>query len=213
MPNDKCKPWHPWVLLLATVILNFVIGSAIIVMVRAKFSIGSGYLYGPFFYLAVISQLLSSGQISVAVSLFNGLYLLEFEIIGYAPLCFFYNMNPLWIAFCDSSVVFIDTNSTVVLARFCSNTFLKLHPHPVKSMYVLLLISFWSLVKTSIGILCNAGFVNDDGEKTIVPYFHLNIHYFTHGHIPLVIISIFVLVVVAVYMLLMMLAQCFSSID
>ena len=213
MPNDKCKPWHPWVLLLATVILNFVIGSAIIVMVRAKFSIGSGYLYGPFFYLAVISQLLSSGQISVAVSLFTSLYLLEFEIIGYAHLCFFSNMNPLYstgLHFVTPLLFSLILILTVVLARFCSNTCLKLHPHPVKSMSVLLLISFWSLVKTSIGILRNVGFVNDDGEKTIVPLFHPDIHYFTHGHIPLVIISVCVLVVVAVYMLLMMLAQCFS---
>ncbi len=213
MPNDQCKHWHPLVLLLTTVLLNFVIGSAIIVVVRVRFSIGSGYLYGPFFYLAVISQLLSRGQISVVVSLFTSLYLLEFEIIGYASLCFFSNMNPLYsigLHFVTPLLFSLILTLTVVLARFCPNTCLKLQPHPVKSMSVLLLISFWSMVKTSIGILHYAILLTENGEKTIVPYFHPDIHYFTHGHIPLVIISICVLVVVAVYMLLMILAQCFS---
>ena len=213
MPHDQCKPWHSLVLLLATLILNFLIGSAIIVVVRVKFSIGSGYLYGPFFYLAVISQLLSSGLISVVVRLFTGLYLLEFEIIGYAPLCFFSNMNPLYsigLHFVTPLLFSLILILTVVLARFCPNTCLKLQPHPVKSMSILLLISFWSMVNTSIGILHYADLVTENGEKMIVPYFHPNIHYFTHGHIPLVIISICVLVVVAVYMLLMVLAQCFS---
>ena len=217
IPQDECDRWHPWVLFVVTLSLSFFIGAALIVIVRTKFEIGSGYLYGPILYLAALSQVLpntADTNLLQIVKLYTTLYLLQYEILGYAPLCFLPSFNPLYsisLQFLNPFIFSIILFSTYILAKYFPRKFLRLQPYPVQSMSILLLVSYWSLAKTSIQILQYVELVTEDGNtSTIVPLFHPNIGFFTKGHIPLVIIAVIVLIVLAVYLILMMLSQCIS---
>ena len=56
--NRLCKSWHPYMLLMLTMTFPLLIGIFLILVVKMRSENGSGYLYGPLFFLAVLSQLL-----------------------------------------------------------------------------------------------------------------------------------------------------------
>ena len=70
--SDKCAKWHPYVLLLLNIATPFIYGVLLIIVIKLKLSIGSGYLYGPLFYLAVLNLIpfTSYGALDTIVSSF-----------------------------------------------------------------------------------------------------------------------------------------------
>ena len=83
IPHSQCKSWHKWMLLFLTLVLNILIGVGLIVIFRKAFSIGVGYLYGPFFYLAALTQITPSaydyGQLSQSI---DGFAMVQYSILG-----------------------------------------------------------------------------------------------------------------------------------
>ena len=53
--NEHCESWHPYLLLTLSILFPFITG--IFLVIKIKTITGSGYLYGPLFFLAVLSQL------------------------------------------------------------------------------------------------------------------------------------------------------------
>ena len=101
--------------------------------------IGSGYLYGPLFFLAVLSQspLGQYPTLDKIVSVFAASVLLQFKAFGYIPWCFFPSMNPLYstfLQFLNPIVMFIVLLTTAFIAQQCPRIFLTFKRSPIQAM-------------------------------------------------------------------------------
>ena len=216
MPHSQCKSWHKWILLLLTLLLNILIGVGLIVVIRKAFSIGVGYLYGPFFYLAALTQITPDdyGQLSKTIDGFAMVYFLQYRILGHTPLCFFNKMNRLYsiaLQFVNPLMLLMIIFSFICLARSRPNISRSIFPQPVQSMSVLLLVACWSLAKTSVQILLYVR-IHEQGTNSsnLRVFYHPNLEYFTHEHVPLAIISVLILSILLLHLLLMVVSQFYS---
>ena len=206
IPKEKCSHWHPYFLLLMCPLFTIFIGAMLLVSIKVTSTIGSGYLHGPLFYLAVLSQLplRNINSLSIVVHAFTATYLLRYEILGYAPMCFF-QINAIYIIFLQflNPLIFLMLFLiTILLARLYPHLCLRVQPSPIQSMSLLMFVSSWSLSATSIQII---SFTIIDSQA--VPSLHPNIKYFTGEHIPLVLVSALVLFMLLMIILILCLSH------
>ena len=100
IPSSNCKQWQPYVTLVLVVAFQLALGFGIVIVLKASFKTGVGHLYGPLFFIAVL-RLVPFGyykvyeQLKFTVSIFQSVLLLNLEVFGKIPWCFFSNINPL----------------------------------------------------------------------------------------------------------------------
>ena len=161
IPSSNCKPWQPYVTLVLVVVFQLVLGFGIIIGLKASFKTGIGHLYGPLFFIAVL-RLVPFGyyeeydQLKFTVSTFQSILLLNLEVFGKLPWCFFSNINPLLnysLHFLGPFIIAVVLLSTVLLARYYPRQFLSLQSSPVQAICLLILLSFWSVSDTCIQLL------------------------------------------------------------
>ena len=193
--SDRCASWHPYVLLLLTIAIPFLVGVFLIVIVRLKLSIGSGYLYGPLFYLAVLNliPLTSYSTLNTIISLFVSTILLQLNALGYIPWCFFDSVNLLtskWLKLVAPLVVGVVLLLTIYLARCSPKLFGLIQKSPLQAMCLLMYVSFWSLASTAISVIIP---VHLSGVEGVRVHLQPDLAYLSGGHIPLWIISVMIL--------------------
>ena len=210
--NNQCKNWHPITLLLLNIILPFMNAIFLIVVVRLKLSIGSGYLYGPLFYLATLGliPLTSYSTLNGIASPIVVILLLQYQSLGYIQWCFFnFKHASLFYGrlfqFLAPSIVAVVLLLTIFLARSRPKLFGRFQKSPLQAMCLLMLVSFWSLASTAILLLKH---VNLDGEDKV----HLNPDrdYFTYEHIPVGILSIILLSIMYSMVILLMISHFYN---
>ena len=161
IPSSNCKPWQPYVTLVLVVVFQLVLGFAIVIVLKASFKTGVGHLYGPLFFIAVL-RLVPFGyykeyvHLKFTVSIFQSIFLLNLEVFGKIPWCFFSNINPLLnysLHFLGPFIIAVVLLSTVLLARYYPRQFLSLQSSPVQAICLLILLSFWSVSDTCIQLL------------------------------------------------------------
>ena len=161
IPSLNCQPWQPYVTSVLVVIFQLVLGFGIIMGLKASFKTGIGHLYGPLFFIAVL-RLIPFGyykeyvHLKFTVSIFQSVLLLNLEIFGEIPWCFFYNINPLLnysLHFIGPFIIALVLLSTILLARYYPRQFLSLQSSPVQAICLLILLSFWSVSDTCIQLL------------------------------------------------------------
>ena len=161
IPSSNCQPWQPYVTSVLVVIFQLVLGFGIAIGLKASFKTGIGHLYGPLFFIAVL-RLIPFGyykeyvQLKFTVSIFQSILLLNLEIFGEIPWCFFSNINPLLnysLHFLGPFIIAVVLLSTVLLARYYPRQFLSLQGSPVQAICLLILLSFWSVSDTCIQLL------------------------------------------------------------
>ena len=161
IPSSNCQPWQPYVISVLVVIFQLVLGFGIVIGLKASFKTGIGHLYGPLFFIAVL-RLVPFGyykeyiQLKFIVSIFQSVLLLNLEIFGEIPWCFFSNINPLLnysLHFIGPFIIAVVLLSTVMLARYYPRQFLSLQSSPVQAICLLILLSFWSVSDTCIQLL------------------------------------------------------------
>ena len=208
--KSLCHSWHPYVLLLMTITFPLLIGIFLILVVKIQSDICSGYLYGPLFFLAVLSQL-PLGQyptLDKIVSVFAASVLLQFKAFGFIPWCFFPSMNPLYctfLQFLNPIIMFVVLLTTVFIARQCPRKFLTLQQSPMQAMCILILVSYWSLIRTSI-LLLTPIYFNGNTVVLLQP----DLQYLHKAHIPIWIISVLIMISLGVLVFLIALSQCFN---
>jgi len=190
----------PPTILLLSVAFQFALAFSLVVALRLKMGLGSGFLYGPLFYLAVINQLPFRylNQRSVfqkIISTYSSIFLLTMQVFGDIPWCFF-DVNPLLnfsLRFLGPLIVALVLLLTVCLARRCPTLLLMLQDSPVQAMCLLILLSFWSLADTSLRLIVWVPLQSGEISETRVALFP-EIQYLQNPyHISLWIVSIVVL--------------------
>ena len=161
VPSSICKPWQPYVTLVLVVVFQLVLVFGIVMGLKASFKTGIGHLYGPLFFIAVL-RLVPFGyykeydQLEFIISIFQSVLLLNLEVFGNIPWCFFSNINPLLnysLHFLGPFIIAVVILSTVLLARYYPRQFLSIQSSPVQAICLLILLSFWSVSDTCIQLL------------------------------------------------------------
>ena len=161
IPSSNCKPWQPYVTLVLVVVFQLALGFGIVIVLKASFKTGIGHLYGPLFFIAAL-RLVPFGyykeyvQLKFTVSIFQSVLLLNLEVFGKIPWCFFSNINPILnysLHFLGPFIIAVVLLSTVLLARYYPRQFLSLQSSPVQAICLLILLSFWSVSDTCIQLL------------------------------------------------------------
>ena len=194
--SNKCTRWHPYILMLLNIAIPFIDGVFLMIVIRLKLNIGSGYLYGPLFYLAVLNLVPTSySTLNTIISSFVATLLLQLKFLGYIPWCFFPSVSLLtskWFELIGPLVVAIVLLLTVYLAR-CSPKLLEhFQKSPLQAMCVLVLVLFWSLASTSISVITP---VYLSGVKGARVHLQPDVAYLRGDHIPLWIISVIILLI------------------
>ena len=170
IPSSSCEPWQPYVTSVLVIVFQLVLGFGIVIVLKASFKTGIGHLYGPLFFIAVL-RLIPFGyykeyvQLQFTVSIFQSILLLNLEVFGKIPWCFFSNVNPLLnysLHFLGPFIIAVVLLSTTLLARFYPSPFLSLQSSPVQAICLLILLSFWSVCDTCIQLLKPTTTLNGD---------------------------------------------------
>ena len=193
--SNKCTRWHPYILMLLNIAIPFIDGVFLMIVIRLKLSIGSGYLYGPLFYLAVLNliPLTSYSTLNTIISSFATILLLQLTFLGYVPWCFFPSVSLLtskWFELIGPSVVAVVLLLTVYLARCSPKLLENFQKSPLQAMCVLVLVLFWSLASTSISVITPVYLSGVEGARV---YLQPDVAYLTGDHIPLWIMSVIIL--------------------
>ena len=211
IPSSNCEPWQPYIISILVVIFQLVLGFGIVMVLKASFKTGIGHLYGPLFFIAVL-RVIPFGyykeyvQLKLIVSIFQSILLLNLEIFGEIPWCFFSNISPLLnysLHFVGPFIIAVVLLSTVLLARYYPRQFLSLQSSPVQAICLLILLSFWSVSDTCIQLLKSAPTMN--GVKGWRVALQPNMEYFKDPyHIVIWIISTVLLLFLLVPFILLL---------
>ena len=216
IPADKCKPWQPYIILFLVITFQLLLSIAIKVAINLQMESGVGFLYGPLFYLAVINHLpfvyfKEYYQLKVVISIFTSVFLLNMEVFGQIPWCFFPNLTSLenyGFHYLGPLIVGIVLIITVFMARRCPRVQQHLSVSPLQTICLLLLLSFWSLADTSIRIL---QFTDFAGADQLVVELQPGLPYFTGVHIPLGILALLVMLLLVIPFVLLLLLSPFLA--
>ena len=152
------------------------------------------YFYGPLFCLSFLRRLpfqyLAQFQhLNVAVSIYRTLVLPVLDVVGDIPWCFFPEIGTLGVFafnYFAPLLSYLIIGILYAMRRLCARNKPGPKPSGLRSLSLLILLSFWSLSFTSIGILKGMQIGGLDGTRVeIAP----QVVYFTQGHIPLVIVA------------------------
>ena len=203
--SSNCKLWHPYILLVLSLISQLALCMFLLAMLRLKLGFGLGYLYSPVFFLAVVTQLpfrhhTEYSALRALISIVKSIFFLDLEWLGIIPMCTFDigklgNYAFRYIGPLIANLVII---VTMVVARKCPKLLAFLQESPVQSICLLLYLSFWSLTETSMTILYPT-FLRTDNTSVGRAYVFLqpDTVYFTDTHLFLIIVAtlVFILLV------------------
>ena len=197
--TSNCKKEYPYLLTLFAICFQFLIVAFILAAIRLKVEIGSGFLYGPLLFLAIVSQLpygyySQYTVLKVIVSTFTSIFLLNLEIFGEVPWCFGQRLDPLFLEsfyYLGPMLVWLMIIVFVRISRCNSCLLSKIQKSPIQAICLLIILSFWSVTKTSIRYLMPLKY-GDDYHANIDP----TVKYFRSWHIFFVLIAIILIVVV-----------------
>lgn len=191
IPDDKCEPWQPYVLIFLAVIFQLLLSLALMYIVRYFKEIG--LLYGPLFFVAVINHLpfgyyLKFYELKVILSIFSSYLLVDFAAFGQIPWCFYLETLPSFsFQFLGPLILALLLFLNILCAKLCPRLLKHFNIPPIQTVCFLTMLSFWTLADTSISILQGQSFGGVEGTYV---YVQPSILYFTGVHIVLVLVSV-----------------------
>ena len=165
LSSDCKEEWQPYLIISLAVAGQIALALVLICSV-GKSKSGVGYLYGPLFFFAVYkllplshSYLQNTSPLEYTVSLYESILLLDLDILGKVSWCFFPTLNQTLnytFRFLGPLITFTVLLVIVLIARinFCYRLRInRIIQSPIQPMCLLIVLSFWSLSKTSMEIL------------------------------------------------------------
>ena len=158
------------------------------------------YLYGPLFFICILEKQPfdstdSYSSLRFIVSIYGSIFLLNLELFGYIPWCFFEHVHMLenyTFHYLGPFIVAIVLLGTFALARFCPKLLARVQQSPVQGICLLILLSSSSLANTTLTILTPSTL---DGLEELRVSLQPELVYFNGIHIPFALVSLFVLLV------------------
>lgn len=219
IPLDQCKLWQPYVLLVLVIFFQLGLALLIKLMLNIKFTNGLGFLYSPLFFVAVINQMpfgfhANFYVLKIIVSLFSSILLLNMEVFGQIPWCFFSNLSALdsyGFRCLGPLIVGLVLLLTVLTARKCPKLQRSLSIAPLQAVCLFILLSFWSLTDISINVL--NGIIFSAGDiKTLRVKIEPQVVYFSGKHIPFALTAIvFQIFTVVPFIAILTFSPCLSK--
>ena len=85
VPQASCSWWQPYLILLLSILFQILIALLLVLVVRFKYTLGSGFLYGPMLFLALVNHLplhnyLEYSTLGTAISVITSIPLLNLEL-------------------------------------------------------------------------------------------------------------------------------------
>ena len=161
IPVSQCHEWHPYIVILCAIAFQLLLSFLIIASLKTRYKTGIGHVYGPVFFLSLMKILPFSSDkslynLKIVLSLFQSIALLNLEVIGEIPWCFFQECNKILnysLHFLGPLIVFCVLMLTIQLTRWLPRVFSFLQSSPIQSISLLIFLSFWSVSDTCIQLL------------------------------------------------------------
>ena len=101
VPQASCSWWQPYLILLFSILFQILIALLLVLVVRFKYTLGSGFLYGSMLFLALVNHLplhsyLEYSILGTAISVITSIPLLNLELFSLIPWCFFPSFSKLY---------------------------------------------------------------------------------------------------------------------
>ena len=215
--SSTCEWWQPYLVLVITLVFQLMIAMALMIVVRFKIAAGSGILYGPMLFLAVINRLpLDSDPnlfiLKTSILIITAVPLLNPEPFGLIPWCFFHPFSKIYnysLHYLGPLTVLLVIGFTTLKARWCPRTLLKWQNSRLRALCILMLLSFWSLADITMNITFNiltlTRLIHNNDVVVSVVASEPHIKYFSLRHIPIVILALLVLLIVIIPLLVVLL--------
>ena len=183
-------------------------------MVRVKLTTGSGFLYGPMLFLAVISHLpldihpqySTLRRLTLVITAIPSLNL---EPFGLIPWCFFHPFGKIYnysLRYLGPLCVLFVIVFTTLKARWCPRMLILRQNSRLKALCILMLLSFWSLADITMNIsFTSTALIHNGAALLQVVALEPHITFFSLEHLPIVILALLVLLVVIAPLLLILL--------
>ena len=206
--SSTCQWWQPYLILVITLVFQVMIAMSLLLVVRFKIAVGSGFLYGPLLFLAIISHLPLDIDpnffiLRTSILIVTAVPLLNPEPFGLIPWCFFHPFNKIYnysLRYLGPLTVLLVIGFTTLKARWCPRTLLKWQNSRLRALCILMLLSFWSLaditMNVTFNILTSTRLIHNDGVVSSVVALEPHMKYFSLEHIPIVILALLVLLIV-----------------
>ena len=217
IPLDMCEPWQPYIILLLCVLFQLVLSFLIVIALRKNLVGETSYLYGPLLFIAVLDQLPfvfdeSYYVLKSIISFYTSVFLLNLEVFGHIPWCFFPHLTPIEnyaFHFLGPIIVATVLLGTVLLAHWCPKALAKVQESPVQAICLLILLSFCSVAHTSLSILIPVRYPGiAEPRVSLQP----DLTYFSGIHILLGLISLLILLALVLpFILLLLLSPWLST--
>ena len=217
--SSTCEWWQPYLVLVITLVFQLMIAMAHMIVVRFKIAAGSGFLYGPMLFLAIISHLpLDTDPILFILRTFilviTAVPLLNLEPFGLIPWCFFHSFTKIYnysLRYLGPIAVLLVIGFATLKARWCPRTLLKWQNSRLRALCILMLLSFWSLAditkNITFNILTSTRLIHNNDVVVSVVALEPNLKYFSLKHIPIVILASLVLLIVIIPLLVVLLVS------
>ena len=214
---STCEWWQPYIVLVITLVFQLMIAMVLMSIVRFKIAAGSGFLYGPMLFLAIISHLPLDNDPNLFILrefilIITAVPLLNPEPFGLIPWCFFYPFNKIYnysLRYLGPLTVLLVIGFTTLKARWCPRTLLKWQNSRLRALCILMLLSFWSLaditMNITFNILTSTRLIHNNDVVVSVVALEPHIKYLSLEHIPIVILALLVLLIVIVPLLIVLL--------
>ena len=101
IPQENCTSSKAIAILFFAILFEILITISLVLVVRFKHSLGCGFLYGPMLFLAVVNHIplddySEYSTLSTVVSIITSVALLNLELFGRIPWCFFESIPKLY---------------------------------------------------------------------------------------------------------------------
>ena len=179
--EENCSLTKAIALIFSAILFQILITVFLVFLVRFKHHLGCGFLYGPMLFLAVVNHIplddySEYSNLSTVVSIVTSVALLNLEMFGRIPWCFFesipklYNyslrvLGPLTVLLVILGITAFSRwhPKCSLLEKICmqvlsqngvwNTSHFRVNISPLKAMCILMMLSFWSLADISINIL------------------------------------------------------------
>ena len=215
--SSTCEWWQPYLVLVITLVFQLMIAMALMIVVRFKIAAGSGFLYGPMLFLAIISHLPLDTDpnlfiLRTFILVITAVPLLNLEPFGLIPWCFFHPFTKIYnysLRYLGPITVLLVIGFATLKARWCPRTLLKWQNSRLRALCILMLLSFWSLaditMNITFNILTSTRLIHNNDVVVSVVALEPNLKYFSLKHIPIVILALLVLLIVIIPLLVVLL--------